>query len=100
MCTAFSSWQRIHDKIRRALVHLSFCVDLYREQARNGRYFVREHPATATSWQSEVMESFSKEPGMIKATADQCQYGMEDTEGQPIRKPTTFLSNAPKIAGQ
>ena len=83
MCTALGSWQRINDRIRdpavcvaekaRALVHLSFCVDLYREQARNGRYFVHEHLASATSWQSDVMESSSREPWMIKATADQCQ---------------------------
>ena len=49
MCTAFSAWQRINSKVRdpevfavekaRALVHLSFCTDLYREQAKNGHYW-------------------------------------------------------------
>ena len=61
MCTAFSTWQRINDKIRspvtvaaerkRAIEHLAFCVDLYREQMRHGRYFLHEHPAYASSWQ-------------------------------------------------
>ena len=110
MCTAFSSWQRINDKIRdpavcaaekaRALVHLSFCVELYREQLKHNRYFVHEHPASATSWQSEVMESLAAEPGVVKATCDQCQYGMDDLDGNPIRKPTTFLTKAAEIAGQ
>ena len=46
------------------------------------------------------MESLSQEPGMLKATTDQCQYGMEDLEGEPIRKPTAFLTNAYEIAEQ
>ena len=110
MCTAFSSWQRINDKIRdpetcasekrRALVHLSFCVDLYKEQMKNNRYFVHEHPASATSWQSEVMESLSRQPGVLKVTCDQCQYGMADPDGNPIKKPTSFLTNAGEIAAQ
>ena len=47
MCTVFSTWQQISNKIRnpvavaaelkRAVVHLDFCVELYREQAKNGR---------------------------------------------------------------
>ena len=83
MCTAFSSWQRINDKIRdpevcadekkRALVHLNFCIDLYREQHENGRYFVHEHPASATSWQTDRMEALCRVPGIVKATCDQGQ---------------------------
>ena len=66
MCTAFSTWQRINDKIRdpsvcaaekaRAVVHLEFSISLYREQLRNGRYFLHEHPAYATSWQEDAMK--------------------------------------------
>jgi hypothetical protein len=47
MCTAFSTWQRINNKIRdpvtvagelkRAKQHLEFCVELYRIQAKGGR---------------------------------------------------------------
>ena len=66
MCTAFSTWQRINDKIRspvtvaaekkRAIEHLEFVCDLYREQMRHGRYFLHEHPAYATSWQEPCFE--------------------------------------------
>ena len=55
MCTVFSTWQRINNKIRgpatvaaelkRAIMHLEFCVSFYREHLRNGRYFMHEHPA-------------------------------------------------------
>ena len=47
MCTAFSTWQRVNNKIRdpvtvaaerkRAVEHVEFCVELYREQLRHGR---------------------------------------------------------------
>ena len=46
------------------------------------------------------MESLSSETGVMKATCDQCQYGMEDLDGNPIKKPTTFLTNSPEIAAQ
>ena len=46
MCTAFSTWQRINDKIRspvvvaaekrRAIQHLDFCIQLCRAQAAGG----------------------------------------------------------------
>ena len=59
-----------------------------------------EHPAQATSWQAERVEAFSREPGIVKATCDQCQYGMEDLEGAPIKKPIKFLTNSTEIAAQ
>ena len=74
MCTAFSTWQRINNLIRDpmvvknemrdALVHLRFCVDLYREQMRHGRYFLHEHPAYATSWQDGAMRELMGEHGV------------------------------------
>ena len=85
MCTAFSTWQRINNRIRdpyvveaekrRAVMHLEFCVELYREQLRHGRYFLHEHPAYATSWQEEAMRGLMGEQGVETATCDQCMYG-------------------------
>ena len=55
MCIAFSTQQRINNKIRcpvtvaaqrkRAKERLVFCVALYRLYASGGRYFLHEHPA-------------------------------------------------------
>ena len=108
MCTAFSTWQRINNKIRdpvtvagelrRAKQHLEFCVELYRIQVQGGRYFVHEHPAYASSWQTEIMESIMKDDGVTKATCDQCQYGGADESGNPVKKPTSFMTNAPELA--
>ena len=108
MCTAFSTWQRINNKIRdkyvvecerrRAVMHLEFCVELYREQLRNGRSFIHEHPAYATSWQEECMTKLLGEVGVETATCDQCMYGCATSAGEPMKKPTTFLTNAPELA--
>ena len=108
MCTAFSTWQRINAKIRdpyvvecerrRAVMHLEFCIELYREQLRIGRYFIHEHPAYATSWQEECIRKLLGESGVETATCDQCMYGCETSDGHPIKKPTTFMTNAPELA--
>jgi hypothetical protein len=108
MCTAFSTWQRINNLIRdpvtvnaekkRAIVHLEFCMELYREQIRHGRFFVHEHPAYATSWQEPSVEKLMGEIGVEKATCDQCLYGSSAENGDPVKKPTTFMTNAPELA--
>jgi hypothetical protein len=108
MCTAFSTWQRINNLLRcpvtvaaekkRAVERLRFCVALYREHMSHGRYFLHEHPAYASSWQDEEMKKLMSEAGVVQATADQCQYGSQAPDGSPVKKPTTFLTNAPELA--
>ena len=110
MCTAFGSWQRINDKIRdpaicaaekaRCLMHLSFCIDLHREQHRSGRYFLHEHPASALSWRTDDIKSIEKHVTVQTTVGDQCQYGpVTPAEGNrhlkvPALKPTRFMSNS------
>lgn len=96
MCTAFSTWQRINNKIRCPSV-VARELELYREQAKAGRYFLHEHPAHASSWQLQTVEDMLKEPTIQKTICDQCQYGCEDENGAPVKKPTCFMSNAPEI---
>ena len=101
MCTAFSTWQRSSNNIRdpvtvkgelkRAKQHLEFCVELYRVQATAGRYFLHEHPAYASAWQTEITESIMKDEGVVKATSDQCQYACADEHGNPVKRPTRFM---------
>ena len=108
MCTAFSTWQRINDKIRdkyvveaekkRAVMHLEFCIELCREQLKHGRYFLHEHPAYATSWQEESMQKLMEESGVERTVCDQCMYGCKTLEGAPVKKPTQFVTNSPELA--
>ena len=40
------------------------------------------------------------ELGVETATFDQCLYGCSAADGSPMKKPTTFLTNAPELAKQ
>ena len=109
LCTAFSTLHRINDKIccpvtvaaerKRAVEHLDFCMELYREQMRHGRYFLHEHPAYASSWHEETVQKLLDESGVTRATFDQCLYGCESGR-EPIKKPTTFMTSSDEIAPQ
>ncbi len=111
MCTRWCSWQALNDaktdpslvrreKIR-AMVHLNFVAELYRDQVLGGRFFLHEHPDGASSWEEEVMQEVLRLPGVSRVKGDQCQYGQEvrfgTYKGHPIKKPTGFMSNAPRL---
>ena len=108
VCTAFSTWQRTNNLIRdpaiaaaekkRAIVHLEFCIELYREQMRHGRYFVHEHSAYATSWQHASVEKLLGEIGVEKAICDQCLYGGTAENVDLVKKRTTCMTDAPELA--
>ena len=107
MCTAFSSWQALNAQTRdpqdvrrdytRAMVHLRFVCELYALQYESGRYFVHEHPAGAQSWNEGCIHELLQQAGVSKVVIDQCQYGQQTPEGEPMKKPTTLMSNAPEL---
>lgn len=112
-CTAYNSMNRInYSKIPReemnarlahARKHLEFCIQLYKIQWRNGRYFVHEHPEGASSWDEALMKRLMNKQGVHRVVGDQCQYGLRSTDEKgeaPARKRTRFFTNAmcgPKI---
>ena len=108
MCTAFLTLQRVNNAFRdkatveaerrRAVMHLEFCVELYREQLKHGRYFLHENPGFASSWQAEAMQELEKEVGVRTSVIDQCLYGCETPAGEPIKKPTKLIINSEEIA--
>ena len=114
MCTAFSTWQRLNqmkcdpaileEKLNHAREHLKFSIQMYQEQIDSGRFFLHEHPRFATSWDEPIMQKLMNVPGVELVSADQCQYEAEVISGvhlgQPVKKPTGFLSNAPRLLDQ
>ena len=46
--------------------HLEFCMSLYEIQWREGRYFLHEHPESASSWQEECVRRMFKRQGVIR----------------------------------
>ena len=75
-------------------------MELYREQMRHGRYFLHEHPAYASSWQEKAVQKIISEEGVVRGTCDQCLYGCESESKEPVKKPTTFMTNPIQIARQ
>ena len=108
MCTAFSAWQFINNKKRdptvvareytRAMIHIRFCMELYKLQADAGRYFLHEHPASAMSWAEPEVRRIAQMQGVQIAVGDQCMYEAADKDGDPIKKPTKFMTNSACIA--
>ena len=87
----------VAEKLKRAIRHLTFCCEIYRYQIAHGRYFLHEHPLTATSWAEAVVRNIMGMPGVDRVTCHQCQYGAQAESGDPILKPTRFMSNCPAI---
>ena len=74
---------------------------MYRIQLKEGRYFIHEHPAGATSWRMEVIRKLWGEEGVRAVVADQCESGLmsHDRWGTaPAKKPTRFLTNSWHVA--
>ena len=110
-CTAWSNLQnlnrcrpggseKVDEQQRRAKVHLLFCTSLYLEQMAAGRYFLHEHPQSATSWKENCMVDLASNPMVMETVIDQCAYGLKskDKEGEaPAKKPTKFYTNSVAI---
>ena len=111
MCTYFSRLQnlnrakmgeaRFQREYRRACIHLEFCARLYGMQMDAGRYFLHEHPETASSWKEICIRKLLDRADVGTVVADMCQFGMEmkDDDGvmKPVLKPTRWLSNSPYL---
>ena len=106
MCTLFSKMQALNSKhwdplefqkaLKAAKEHLKFCLELYRLQIAGGRYFLHEHPSSASSWNLPEMISFIAQFDVDTVVGDMCAHGMV-LEGRPVRKSTRWLSNCPAL---
>ena len=93
--------QRFYEAREDAIKHINFCVKLYRLQASQGRYWLHEHPKTATSWQLDIMKQLVGEDGVLKVDSDLCRFGMvTKIKGVefPAKKPTSFATNSWAVA--
>merc|ERR1712026_394131 len=69
--------------------------------ARVHRHFLHEHPATASSWQEEIVQKLRHDKRVGEVVGDQCRYGLRTRglrgEWRPAKKPTRFLSSAAAV---
>ena len=110
-CTMFSILQngnrwRYSDEqwdamLKKAQVHIEFCVRLFERQRRAGRYDLYEHPRTASSWKLPTVRSIMCQADCIEINANMCRFGMITVykgETGLVSKATKFLTNSTEIA--
>ncbi len=112
VCTHFSqamasNWARMTpeqkaDKMKVARTHLKFACQLALLQHRAGRYYVLEHPRTATSWAEPCIQELEARTFAKKIIIDQCMYGLvivdTDKVAKPAKKPTIIMTNCPAMS--
>ena len=90
-------------RLEAARIHLEFMCEVYKIQAKNKRYYVHEHPATAASWQEKCVIETQRSTKGVMVMADMCRFGMV-THGPGgtglAMKPTRFLTNSIMVAKQ
>ena len=111
MCTAFSQIQALNVErrdpavVRRELEsakdHVRWVMKLCAIQLRENRYFLFEHPKTATSWKMAEVLKVANMSGVDIVRMDMCRFGMmsKDEEGPGlVMKPTSMMTNSPEVA--
>lgn len=111
MCGAFGQLQglnyskmsadEVESKLRAAMTHLLFAMELCKWQAKGGRLFVFEHPAIATSWKRNAVLDLLKLDNIVIVDFDVCSYGMKAAglDGtRPVKKRTKIMTNSTRIA--
>ena len=108
-CSPYCTWQTLNaakhgwpqgELERRRVagdVHLNFVCELYAMQMNGNRYFLHENPNQAASWGRECMQQLMKDDRVQRSVGDQCQFGQQSHLGDPVKKPTGWLSNSPEI---
>ena len=107
MCTAFSvlqglnkwrmdgkKWSALWEK---GVRHIRFAIKIDRMQADAGRWFLHEHPNSASSWKLPEMLELMNQLGIQRTVAHMCRYGMKASDSMGsgrVKKPTGFLTNS------
>ena len=84
MCATFSQLQNLSEwddgkqrRWREAVEHIKFVVAMRRRQVREGKWFLREHPAGASSWGLAQTQELQEEEGVLTVAGDQRAYGLK-----------------------
>ena len=80
---------------------LKFALQVYKFQLREGRHFLHEHPASASSWEAAEVQQLLRRTGVGQVTGDQCRYGLRtrspDGTLLPAMEPTRFMSSSLEV---
>ena len=81
-----------------AMRHLAFAVEICLNQVREGRYYAFEHPASAMSWSTGMIQSLMNTRGAQRIVFDFCMLGMKTYDAAGMQghamKKTAVLTNS------
>ena len=113
MCTDWSVMQNVSRKyltdtewkarMGNARSHRKFICELYRMQMEGGRYYVHEHPATASSWAEAVVQETMGMPDAWIVRTNMCRFGTTTKKAGHAGlsyKPTDIMTNSVCVADQ
>ena len=101
----WNHWRMQPDEVKRRLIQAKLCVDfcaeIYQYQMENGRHFLHERPATASSWSEEDIHKILQSYQVGTTVGHMCQFGMTHTDSDgkvwPVLKPTRWMSSSPEL---
>ena len=95
---------KVAAQIAEGRMHLRFVIKLYDLQLSEGRHYLHEHPAQATSWSDQHMLRLLRHPKSRVVTSDQCEYGLvtpnADGVPTPAKKPTSWATSSAQMAAR
>ena len=60
-----------------ACKHMELMMEIYQLQIDGGRYFVHEHPESASLWKLGAVRKIAVQDAVMTVVGDQCEYGLE-----------------------
>ena len=62
------------ERYEEGLTLLQFSVEVCWDQISRGKFFLHEHPATASSWDLPIIRELAEHPGVTIVTGDMCRW--------------------------
>ena len=111
-CTIFSDLQRLWNfkkmeketltrKWQEGMLYLEHAMACAAKQYYEGRFFVHEHPARASSWAQPCVKAIEALPNVFVVVLDLCMLGLSSkVHKTPTRKRTKIMTNSVAIASR
>lgn len=85
------------EKKSKAKILLNYAIEIAELCRELGLTFVLEHPWSAESWSTRMMEKLIQHHDVFLSRTDQCLFGLKSDSGNPHRKRTGFATNNEEI---
>ena len=85
------------EKKSKAKILLNFAIEIAELCLELGLTFVLEHPWSAQSWSTRMMEKLIQREDVFLSRTDQCMFGLKGENGVLHRKRTGFATNNEEI---